>query len=68
MPRQPGSHDKGQYRFDETGKITVVASKAHERGPKPVQADMDTLMHDLENAAAWGYDLELPHDITDDKP
>jgi hypothetical protein len=60
--------DKGQYRFDERLKVTVVASEAHENGPKPVQASMDTMMDDQKRAATWGYEPELPHDITDDKP
>ena len=60
--------DKGQYRFDERLKVTVVASEAHENGPKPVQASMDTMMDDQHRAAAWGYEPELPHDVTDAKP
>jgi hypothetical protein len=68
MPSRPERHDKGQYRFDETLKITVVASEAHENGPRPTQTSMDTMMADQKRAATWGYEPELPHDVTDAKP
>tara|TARA_Y100000310_G_scaffold270935_1_gene285013 strand:+ start:1355 stop:1615 length:261 start_codon:yes stop_codon:yes gene_type:complete len=51
----PLAAGKGQYRFDEALKVTVVASDAHERGPKPAQATLDTRLDDLGKAAAWGY-------------
>jgi len=59
---------KGQYAFGLDLKVTVVASEAHENGPKPVQTDLDTLAKDIERATAWGFDAELPNDVTDDRP
>ncbi len=50
--------DKGQYQFtfDSDGDIRedqVIASKAHEHGPKEKQADLLDHAHDLEQLRAW---------------
>jgi hypothetical protein len=41
-----------------------VASEAHEFGPEPVQTNLDTLMRDLDNTAAWGYEPDLPDSMS----
>ena len=50
--------DKGQYQFtfDSDGDIRetqVVASRAHEHGPKEKQADLIDHAHELEQLRAW---------------
>ena len=55
--------DKGQYQFtfDLDGDISdpkVVASKAHEHGPKEKQADLLDHAHELEQLRAWNNEGE----------
>ena len=50
--------DKGQYQFtfDSDGDIReaqVVASKAHEHGPKEQQANLLDHDHDLDQLRVW---------------
>ena len=50
--------DKGQYQFtfDSDGDKSdpkVIASKAHERGPKEKQADLIDHARELEQLRAW---------------
>ncbi len=50
--------DKGQYQFtfDSDGDIReaqVIASKAHEHGPKEKQADLLDRARELEQLRAW---------------
>ena len=52
--------------------VTQFAGKGEEGAQaaelENIQTAMDTMMADLENAAAWEYEPELPEDISDDKP
>ena len=50
----------GQFKFDESGKVSVVTTDAREREAPIQQYTLDQLAQDTENAAKWGIDNEVP--------